>query len=67
MIDAELWNSSAWRQIMAFYRWLKPGLWAMRLPWIGPYLQRNWIKADSDAERIQINGGENQHASNANC
>lgn len=34
---------------MGFYRWLIPGLWAMRLPWIGRYLQRSWIKADSDA------------------
>jgi len=34
---------------MAFYRWLKPGLWAMSLPCIGPYLQKSWIKDGGDA------------------
>jgi len=47
--DSELKASKAWQQMMAFYRWLRPGLWAMSLPWIGPYLQRSWIKEESDA------------------
>jgi UDP-glucose 4-epimerase len=49
MVDPELKQSKEWRQIMSFYRWLKPGLLAMRLPWIGPRLQRSWIKPGSDA------------------
>jgi UDP-glucose 4-epimerase len=49
MIDPALRRSKEWRQVMGFYRWLKPGLWAMRLPWIGPYLQKSWIKTGSDA------------------
>jgi UDP-glucose 4-epimerase len=49
MVDPELKRSGEWRQIMGFYRWLKPGLWAMRIPWIGPRLQKSWIKPGSDA------------------
>ena len=45
-------RSPVWREIMAFYRYLKPGLWAMRLPWIGPLFARWFIKDDSEANWI---------------
>jgi len=48
-IDPQLKKTLAWRKIMAFYRYLKPGIWAMRLPIIGPWLQRIWIPEDADA------------------
>lgn len=38
-----------WRKIMDFYTWLKPGLWLMRLPWIGPYLSKKKILPGRDA------------------
>jgi UDP-glucose 4-epimerase len=44
-----LTQAPAWRKIMRFYRYLKPGIWAMRLPWIGSWLQRVWIPEDGDA------------------
>lgn len=34
---------------MAFYRTLKPGIWLMKLPWIGAYLAQRWIPEQSDA------------------
>jgi len=48
-LNPHLEKSPAWRKIMAFYRFLKPGIWAMRLPIIGPWLQRVWIPADAEA------------------
>lgn len=35
--------------MMRFYRMLKPGLWAMRLPLVGALLQRAFIQPDADA------------------
>jgi UDP-glucose 4-epimerase len=34
---------------MRFYRYLKPGMWAMRLPMIGPWIQKIAIPEDEDA------------------
>jgi UDP-glucose 4-epimerase len=48
-INPSLGKSPAWREIMQFYRYLKPGLWLMGLPWIGPWLQKIAIKKGSDA------------------
>jgi UDP-glucose 4-epimerase len=48
-ISATLSRSPAWRKIMNFYRYLKPGLWAMRLPLVGRWLQRAFIKENQDA------------------
>jgi len=46
---ANLNRSPAWQKIMSFYTWLKPGIWAMRLPIVGQILQKTWIKEGSDA------------------
>ncbi|MBN1147160.1 MAG: 4Fe-4S binding protein [Anaerolineales bacterium] len=61
-IDPALNSSRPWREIMAFYRYLKPGLWLMKLPLIGAILQKAAIKEGQDAnwfipvgETIQIN------------
>jgi len=43
-------HSKTWREILAFYRYLKPSLWAMRLPLVGHRLARWFIKEDSDAK-----------------
>ena len=42
-------RSPAWRQVMSFYRTLKPGLLLMRLPLVGPRLQKAFIPPDTDA------------------
>ncbi len=42
-------KSPAWRRIMKFYHYLKPGLWAMRLPLVGIWLQRAFIRENQDA------------------
>jgi len=34
---------------MDFYRMLKPGIWAMRLPLFGPWLAKRYIKPGADA------------------
>lgn len=47
-IDPQLQKAPAWRKIMAFYRYLKPGIWAMHLPVIGPWLQRIWIPENAE-------------------
>jgi UDP-glucose 4-epimerase len=49
MVNPGFKRSGEWQEMMGFYRWLKPGLMAMRLPWIGPRLQKRWIKPGSDA------------------
>ena len=48
-IPETLSRSAAWRQIMDFYRFLLPGLWLMKLPLFGWFLQRAWIKPGGDA------------------
>ena len=45
-------QSRPWLKIMAFYPTLKPSLWLMRLPLIGPYLQKKYIKEKVDANWI---------------
>lgn len=47
--DYNLNRSPAWRKIMAFYRYLRPGLWAMRLPFLGQMLQKTIIKEGADS------------------
>jgi hypothetical protein len=41
---SDLSQSRPWREVMAFYRHLKPGLWLMKLPLLGPFLQKKLIK-----------------------
>ena len=48
-IPSSLSKSSEWRKILAFYRYLKPGLRLMRLPLVGPILQKRFIPKDRDA------------------
>jgi len=48
-IDSRLARSRAWHEIMAFYRYLKPGLWLMNLPFIGAFLQKIAIQEGNDA------------------
>jgi NAD-dependent dihydropyrimidine dehydrogenase PreA subunit len=45
----DLSHSRPWGEIMAFYRFLKPSLWLMRLPLLGPVLQKKLIKPQMDA------------------
>jgi UDP-glucose 4-epimerase len=47
--NAELARSPAWRKIMRFYRTLKPGLWLMKLPAIGPWVAQVVIREEEDA------------------
>ena len=46
----DLSKSRPWGEIMAFYRFLKPSLWLMKLPLLGPVLQKKWIK-----EKVESN------------
>jgi ferredoxin len=41
--------SPIWRKIMKFYTVLKPGIAAMRIPLLGPVLQKNFIKEKTDS------------------
>ncbi len=45
----DLANAPAWRKIMRFYITLKPGIKAMKLPLVGPLLQRLLIQEGADA------------------
>jgi len=56
-IDPSLANSPAWRKMMDFYRTLKPGLWLMRLPLVGPLLQKATIQEGSGANWFIPNVG----------
>jgi len=42
-------SAPAWRKIMRFYTTLKPGIKAMKLPLVGPLLQRLLIQEGVDA------------------
>jgi NAD-dependent dihydropyrimidine dehydrogenase PreA subunit len=46
---ANLNASPVWRKIMQFYRVLKPGIAAMRLPLLGPVLQKSFLKEKTDS------------------
>jgi ferredoxin len=48
-VSTILSRSREWRKILGFYTYLKPGLWAMRLPVIGPWLQKRFIQEKRDA------------------
>ena len=48
-VDARLASSPQWREKMRYYTYLKPGIWLMSLPLVGPVLQRAWIKGGTDA------------------
>jgi ferredoxin len=51
-MGSSLDRSPAWRKIMNFYKYLKPGIWAMQQPLVGPALQKAWIRDDRDANWI---------------
>jgi UDP-glucose 4-epimerase len=42
-------TSPIWRKIMRFYKTLKPGIAAMRMPLLGPILQKNFIKEKTES------------------
>ena len=48
-LDPTLTSAKAWREMMAFYKTLTPGIWLMKLPVVGARLQRHWIQEGSDA------------------
>ncbi|RPJ50354.1 MAG: 4Fe-4S dicluster domain-containing protein [Chloroflexi bacterium] len=48
-VPSALAHSPEWRKIREFYTYLKPGLWLMRLPVIGPILQKHFIQENRDA------------------
>jgi UDP-glucose 4-epimerase len=52
VMNTSLNRSPAWRRIMSFYKYLKPGIWVMRQPVIGPVLQKAWIREHRDANWI---------------
>jgi UDP-glucose 4-epimerase len=51
-MESSLDRSPAWRKIMNFYKYLKPGIWAMRQPLVGSVLQKAWIREERDANWI---------------
>ena len=58
MVDPELKQSKEWRQMMGFYRWLKPGLMAMRLPWIGPRFAEELDQAGKRCQLVHPSGAQ---------
>jgi UDP-glucose 4-epimerase len=51
-MKSSLDRSPTWRKIMHFYKYLKPGIWAMQQPLVGTVLQKAWIRENRDANWI---------------
>ena len=47
--NTQLDLAPTWREMMRFYKVLKPAIWLMKLPLVGQLLSRIWVREGSDA------------------